>query len=464
MDDNQDEYIDLKEFVYVLFKIYYSKFEEQVKLVFDIYDFDRDGYITKEDVRIILSYIPALRDDTDDNEEVKEGTFSQGGGGYDEFSTRVKIQEEISELLEMVFKDKEKIDLDQFQEINETISSDMLVTLLSLLRDKLPCSEKFYRIQQKYIDENEKATGASKLNLKDLKINTKQKSIPSPNILKSLSPLAKQKSLDCNSASHLARLAKQDSFKGSSKGINEEEIDIDKFKKNKKRGDGEAEVANIEDADSPTVKDGMVRLANTKTETKSILSRSSKNIFASPTAFLAGSGTTKEDQDFTSSSKETVEFEGDMMRKAKEDKFKKYHYKLYDKELYVYKSNKEKDHKTMVNLVGVFLRTEPPEPLDKKNTLYPFTLMLPNKERTFYLLSEEDRETWISKIKKAIGYANLYDYYDVKEAVGKGKFGTIKLGIHKKTGKKVAVKIMKKKQMTLQDIVLQKREIEILKI
>lgn len=340
----------------------------------------------------------------------------------------------------------------------------MLVTLLSLLRDKLPCSEKFYRIQQKYIDENEKATGASKLNLKDLKINTKQKSIPSPNILKSLSPLAKQKSLDCNSASHLARLAKQDSFKGSSKGINEEEIDIDKFKKNKKRGDGEAEVANIEDADSPTVKDGMVRLANTKTETKSILSRSSKNIFASPTAFLAGSGTTKEDQDFTSSSKETVEFEGDMMRKAKEDKFKKYHYKLYDKELYVYKSNKEKDHKTMVNLVGVFLRTEPPEPLDKKNTLYPFTLMLPNKERTFYLLSEEDRETWISKIKKAIGYANLYDYYDVKEAVGKGKFGTIKLGIHKKTGKKVAVKIMKKKQMTLQDIVLQKREIEILKI
>lgn len=80
--------------------------------MFDIYDFDRDGYITKEDVRIILSYIPALRDDTDDNEEVKEGTFSQGGGGYDEFSTRVKIQEEISELLEMVFKDKEKIDLD----------------------------------------------------------------------------------------------------------------------------------------------------------------------------------------------------------------------------------------------------------------------------------------------------------------------------------------------------------------
>jgi len=90
--------------------------------------------------------------------------------------------------------------------------------------------------------------------------------------------------------------------------------------------------------------------------------------------------------------------------------------------------------------------------------------MFPNKERTFYLLSKKARDNWIAKIKKIIGYANLHDFYEVKEAVGKGKFGTIKLGIHKKTGKKVAVKIMKKKNMTLQDIILQKREIEILKI
>ena len=68
------------------------------------------------------------------------------------------------------------------------------------------------------------------------------------------------------------------------------------------------------------------------------------------------------------------------------------------------------------------------------------------------------------KLNKAIGYAHLFDFYEVKESIGKGKFGTIKLGIHKKTGKKVAVKIMKKKNMTMQDIILQKREIEILKI
>ena len=152
------------------------------------------------------------------------------------------------------------------------------------------------------------------------------------------------------------------------------------------------------------------------------------------------------------------------MRKAKESKLKKYHYHLLEKELYVYKHKGDAKPKTMVNLVGVFIREDEKEQLDRSNTLYPFTLIFPTKERTFYLLSEEDRTAWLDVIKKAIGYANLFDFYEMKEKLGNGKFGTVKLGIHKKTGKKVAIKIMKKKSMTTQDLELQKREIEILKI
>ena len=32
--------------------------EERIQLIFNMYDFDNDGYITKEDVRILLSYAP----------------------------------------------------------------------------------------------------------------------------------------------------------------------------------------------------------------------------------------------------------------------------------------------------------------------------------------------------------------------------------------------------------------------
>ena len=45
-------------------------------------------------------------------------------------------------------------------------------------------------------------------------------------------------------------------------------------------------------------------------------------------------------------------------------------------------------------------------------------------------------------IKKVIGYSNLYDYYDLKENLGQGKYGLVKRGIHKKTQREVAVKIV----------------------
>jgi serine/threonine protein kinase len=48
--------------------------------------------------------------------------------------------------------------------------------------------------------------------------------------------------------------------------------------------------------------------------------------------------------------------------------------------------------------------------------------------------------------------------------LGNGKFGLVRLGIHKKTGRKVAVKIMSKKEMNNLDLELVRTEIEILKV
>lgn len=238
----------------------------------------------------------------------------------------------------------------------------------------------------------------------------------------------------------------------------ESKINIDKFKsraeERKKRAAEKDVTVGSADPDSPSLSGGdFVRLANRK-------GAGGANRFASPSHIL-NPGAERADEE---SKAERINFEGEMMRKAKENKLKKYWYTLLEKELYVYKHKDDQKPKTMVNLVGVFIKEEPEEQLDRSNTLYPFTLIFPSKTRTFYLLKEEERKNWVDMIKKAIGYANLFDYYDMKEKLGNGKFGTVKLGIHKKTGKKVAIKIMKKKNMTTQDIELQKREIEILKI
>jgi serine/threonine protein kinase len=167
----------------------------------------------------------------------------------------------------------------------------------------------------------------------------------------------------------------------------------------------------------------------------------------------------------TDAEDDMIQYEGEMIRKASETKLKRYWYCLLGKELYVYKKKQEEKHKGMHNLIGVFIKEEDEESLDASTTLYPFSLIFPgNTTRTYYLLNNADRTKWVEVIKKVIGYSSIFDFYDVKETLGKGKFGLVKAGVHKKTKKRVAVKVMSKKEMSVEDVELQRREIEILKM
>ena len=190
-----------------------------------------------------------------------------------------------------------------------------------------------------------------------------------------------------------------------------------------------------------------------------------RDVIMSPTSFLRGAASPRLSSFVAGNEDNCIQFEGEMIRKATETKLKKYWYCLLGKELYVYKNQKEEKHKGMHNLLGVFIKDEPEEYLDSTTVLYPFSLIFPgNKPRQYYLLNKEDKTKWMDAIKKVIGYSNLFDYYDIKETLGKGKFGLVKAAVHKNTGKKVAVKVMSKKEMTVQDVELQRREIEILKM
>jgi len=101
----------------------------------------------------------------------------------------------------------------------------------------------------------------------------------------------------------------------------------------------------------------------------------------------------------------------------------------------------------MKSLAGVYLKEELEEVADNGTVLYPFMLIFPNKRRIYYLSTKEDKDKWIGAIKKTIGYASLYDFYDLADNLGKGKYGLVKNAVHKKTGKECAVKIVKKKEL-----------------
>lgn len=81
-----------------------------------------------------------------------------------------------------------------------------------------------------------------------------------------------------------------------------------------------------------------------------------------------------------------------------------------------------------------------------------------------YFKSEREQLVWSEKLKAVVGYSNMFDYYNFEENLGKGQFGLVKLATHKKTGKKVAIKTVHKKDMKPIEIYQQRMEIDVLKM
>ena len=82
-----------------------------MQLCFDIYDFDQDGCISREDVRIILVYLPQvstflrnLEQRFESEEKIRKTMFE----------SRIKTMEQIEDLLNAIFTGREVLSFEQF--------------------------------------------------------------------------------------------------------------------------------------------------------------------------------------------------------------------------------------------------------------------------------------------------------------------------------------------------------------
>ena len=57
-DKNHNDYLAPKEFIEGMNILFSESFHSLAEFIFKFYDFDHDGKITKEDVRVVLSYVP----------------------------------------------------------------------------------------------------------------------------------------------------------------------------------------------------------------------------------------------------------------------------------------------------------------------------------------------------------------------------------------------------------------------
>jgi Ca2+-binding EF-hand superfamily protein len=133
-DGNNNGYIDINEFCSGMETLFTANFNSLIKLIFNFYDFDKDGYITKEDIRTILSYIPLNTSNKYHQDKMK---FEK-----EEFKDRVESQEELNRILDNIFHKQPKIDFKTYLDVVENKSSEIFIYLIIFLLENRPFNKK----------------------------------------------------------------------------------------------------------------------------------------------------------------------------------------------------------------------------------------------------------------------------------------------------------------------------------
>jgi len=124
-DKKNTGYINFKDFNNKMTKLYFGNYEETTNIIFNIYDFDSDGFISKEDVRLILSFLPLKNNQNNCK-----------------FKEQMESLEEINQILNDTFGLKNNsLDYEQFLHVIEQIRSDIFVQFLCFLYHKKPFEE-----------------------------------------------------------------------------------------------------------------------------------------------------------------------------------------------------------------------------------------------------------------------------------------------------------------------------------
>ena len=516
-----------EEFVENFYKLYMGSFEETTNIIFNLLDFDKDGSINKEDVKIILSYLPINEVNIESNE--KNDLVSKV------FGAQMKSLEEIDSILSETFsKYGGKLNLNQFTEIVTEQNSEIFLQILCFLYEQIPFSSKNIETMKiKYDltndDDYEEISENYRRNRKSgsIRIRTpKQSTLLSPagvflkkfqlrkfslnegdqNEFSSCKTKIKKVSVDSTTKESESNMSIN-----SSKGSSTNSPDLNenfRFEQILKTNNIFEDLNKKVDPYNKNI--DIVRLDNenyleSKSQNDNIkeLVNKSKNRYSSPTKYLQdksyinhiaiNSSMTYRNNNFDNQLKPINEDENENENKAEENhlkeilddmqpninyenwvykitesgKLRKFFLVLVNKDTYYYKSEKKTNFVGMHNLSGCFVHECNEKKIIDGVEFYSFEIFCKNKTRTrkYFTKKPEVCKEFVENIKKAIGYVKFSDLYEMKEAIGKGKFGVVNLGIHKKTGQQVAIKILNKENIkTTEDKELVRIEIEILKL
>ena len=504
------------EFVNGFFKLYMGTFQETAKVIFDLLDFDKDGVIKKEDVKLALSYLPL--NNVNEEKDKKLESLNEVLG------FQMKSLEEIDDIVSKTFKKNEdKMKYDQFKDIVQNKKSDVFLQIILFLYQKKPFSEKnieSLKVKYEQMDDKEyekmflkyqkksKKSGTVKIkapektstlspaqvffrkkfNIKSLALNSDENDLnnsfkyKSVNMVNLSNPTETNRSMQILSKSDLVIYEEDE----NNKNYNTEIDNKESFNKN-------ISIVRLNNdttlADSYQLKNSINFEINNSKENidkiKDMVDKSKERNY-SPSKYLNNKESLNNlallnksidyEKNLSSNNEEiknddeeekNIYYENWLYKLIDNKKLKKVYISLVNKDIFYYKDKVKNNFLGMHNLSGCFVHEHTETINFESRIFYCFEIFFNNKSkiRKFYTPHIEIMKDFVAKIKQAIGYTKFSDFYDLKEVLGKGKFSVVHLGIHKKTQQKVAVKIINKERIkTTEDKELVRIEIGILKL
>ena len=459
-------YLTVNDFTSSMIKLFSGDYEQLLHFIFEFYDFDKDNKITKEDIRIVLSYVPLYK-------KIKH--YQGLKFEKDNFEDRLASQKELHEKLDNLFKLKQIINFEEFKYIVQNINSDIFLYILVFLMERRPFSNETIKNLEnikKNSDTEERKSKKIFHKKQFLNKNYDDNFIVLPNVnsklivsrtITSKSPSIKKRFIEKINSNEYYKKTKDTYIK------KQEYKDLLAMNSNESGNESIHTNGTIQKKPSrKTLKNISLMDIEQENENDIKYKNEDEGILDYARPYELYNNKNMEDElnstQMTNISKinNNILTEGYLF-KIQENKVKKIYFKLICKDLYYYKSKTNKRHKGIHNLSGVFIQSNGLVKLGDKQ-FYCFTIIFPTKPRKYYLTNESEYYNWVNTIRKIVGYSNLSEIYEIRQVLGKGKFGLVKLGIHRGSGRKVAIKIINKKLVTAIDVQQVKTEIDILKI
>ena len=433
LDVNNHLSLTEDDFVSGLLNLFLGDYKALVKIMFNMYDYDRDGKISRKDVKIVFNYIPLKQNEIYQRYKIKyEG---------DNINERKESMNEINKVLDKIFEE-EYIDEDYFKYSIENINSDLFIFLLVFLYEKRPFNDdtiNHYKNLPKKNGNKYKRT-ATMANSVGLKL------VVSPTIKSKFGPAAQvtlkeggQYSKFKSNSSNLIKLkfgagGSGNHLKAFGSGLKRvKTFNIKKIKT----------IVDEQDEEYDEDESGPKKNNPKKEKEKSNFDEDENE---------------EEDTD-----KKNIKYEGYLSKIRKDGEMKKLYFKLLYHDLYFFKSKEDTEHGGVHNLCDVFIKEGNPYNYNGK-TLYCFSIIYPEKERKYFTEDKTDHQNWVKFLRKATDYEDLYKSYEMKDIIGQGRYGTIRVGYHKIKKRFVAIKIINKKSISKTDMENIRNQIDILKM